>query len=197
MNSIEDAVLRRRSLLKIITQFKKEGKQISRFTLQPALKEVGFDVSFATVYRDMTVLNRENTWVRDLVESNYSAYQEQIYDTLEMVEREALELYQNKPEICRKIHKEISKNGTVTTIEETTTEEVANMTSLLLEIILKVQALKIKHFHGDNINVSAALLSAELQDAKDKLQNQSKAGKTHIVNVLELAAKRVVYTGDH
>lgn len=71
--SVEDVMARRETLLKIITQFKKEEKHISRFSLQPALKEAGFDVSFSTVYRDMTIINRENTWVRDLVESNYSA----------------------------------------------------------------------------------------------------------------------------
>ena len=191
--SVEDVMARREALLKIINQFKKDGKTVTRFSLQPALKEVGYDVSYSTIYRDMTILNRENTWVRDLVESNYSAYQEHIHDTLNMIEKEALKMYQEKPTIIKKTHKEISKNGEVTIIEEANTEEVANMTVCLLELILKVQSLRMKQTHGDNINVSAALLTAELREAQDKLENMNKEPRTPIVDVIKLAKQARQY----
>lgn len=109
-----------------------------------------------------------------------------------MIEKEALEMYEKRPAITKTTHKEISKNGQVTIIEETNTEEVADMTIWLLELILKVQSLRIKHTHGDNINISAALLSAEIQDAKDNLEKAIKDNKTPIVDVLELAKMKKI-----
>ena len=79
--AVEDTQLRRQTLAKIVIRLRKERKPVTRYTLQPLLKEEGFDVSFATIYRDLTSLNQSNTYVRDLAESNYSAYQEEISES--------------------------------------------------------------------------------------------------------------------
>jgi hypothetical protein len=138
--SIEDTQHRRQSLAKIVMDFRRQGKQITRYGLQPELKKVGFDVSYSTVYRDLTVLNRANTYVRDLSESNYSAYQEDIANSLDWVEQQAR------------------------------AEFLDNKTYFYLGIIMKVQDLKIKHTNGDNINISVALLGKKLDQMKSELQ---------------------------
>jgi len=138
--SIEDTKHRRQSLAKIVVDFKRHGKQITRYTLQPALKKAGFGVSYSTVYRDLTLLNRENTYVRDLAESNYSAYQEEIANSLDWVEQQAR------------------------------AEFLKNKTYLYLGIIMKVQDLKIKHTSGENINVSVALLGKKFDQIQSELQ---------------------------
>lgn len=181
---------RREALSKIIAQFQKERKIINRFTLQPALKEAGFDVSEGTIYRDMTVINRSNTWVKDLVESNYSALQENIASMLDIIEKEAYDNYKKTWTTSKTTKKQVPrKDGTIEITEETKTGELAGPKATFLNILTRVQELRMKHTHGDNINISAALLTAELQEAKDKLESQSSDGKTPIVNVIELAKK--------
>lgn len=138
--SIDDTHHRRLTLSKIVVDFKRQGKQITRYALQPELKKAGFSVSYSTVYRDLTVLNRKNTYVRDLSESNYSAYQEGIANSLDWVEQQAR------------------------------TEFLKNKMYFYLGIIMKVQDLKMKHTSGDNIQVSAALLGKKFDQMHTELK---------------------------
>ncbi len=89
----------------------------------------------------MTAINRENTWVRDLAESNYSAYQEDISNTFDWLEMQA------------------------STRFESTHDHV------WLNIILKVQDSRIKHTSGENINISAALLGKKFKELTDDIQS--------------------------
>jgi hypothetical protein len=181
---------RRLAIVKIISQLRKEHKPVNRFTVLPLIRAEGYDVEEGTVYRDLTVINRENTWVRDLVESNYSAYQERIAENLDFMEKEAIENYHKSWTMNKTVKRVVSnEKGNFETIEETITQEMASPKAQFLLILGKVQELRMKHTHGDNINISAALLSAELQDAKDSLQKLSKGDKTPIIDVLELAKK--------
>ncbi|MGC1709911.1 MAG: hypothetical protein WA799_08955 [Nitrosotalea sp.] len=176
---------RRDALKKILERFRREGKTINRFTVQAPLRDAGYDVEVGTIYRDLTAVNRENTWVRDLVESNYSEYQQQIADSLAWIEKEAQEQYAKKWTLSKTTKKE-NHNGTST--ESVVTQELAAPKASFLGIIAKVQELKMKHTHGDNINISAALLARELQDAKLQLQETAKKpDKTQTIDVLELA----------
>ena len=138
---LEETHQRRIKLLDIVNQFRAQGKLVNRYTLQPALEQAGFKVSFATIYRDMTSINQNNTWVRDLSESNYSAYQEQISQNLEWIEQKAQKQF------------EITENH------------------VWLNIIHSVQQTKMKHTNGDNINISVAMLGkkfSELEDSTEK-----------------------------
>ena len=82
----------------------------------------------------MTAINQKNTWVRDLAQSNYSAYQEQISQTLEWIETKAAEEFES------------TKHHT------------------WLNIIHSVQQTKMKHTNGENINISAALLNKKFRE---------------------------------
>ncbi len=136
--TIDDTQQRRITLQEIINEFRGKGLLINRYTLQPALKKQGFDVSFSTIYRDMTSLNQKNTWVRDLAESNYSAYQENISNNLEWIETQAKEQFEKTK---------------------------ANM---WLGIIHRVQETRMKHTNGENINISAAFLNKKFNQMNEK-----------------------------
>lgn len=168
-NTHDDILIRRTILSGIITKLKREGKTINRFTLKPLLQRAGFDVDESTVYRDLTALNRENTWVRDLAESSYSAYQEDISDTLDWVVHQAKIQYKKKWTASKQMKKETGK-GIVTEI--VTTQELASPKTAFLNIILKAQELKMKHTNGENINVSAALLTKEFHEIKKRYEEQ-------------------------
>ncbi|MDH3339804.1 MAG: hypothetical protein OEL84_00810 [Nitrosopumilus sp.] len=133
---LDDTQERRLKLLDIVNQFREKGKLVNRYTLQPALEEQGYKVSFATIYRDMTSINQKNTWVRDLAQSNYSAYQESISQNLEWIEQQAQKMFQ----------------------------ETEN--HVWLNIIHRVQETKMKHTNGENINISAAMLGKKFNEMK-------------------------------
>ena len=136
ISTIDDTQQRRLKLLDIVNQCREKGKLINRYTLQPELEKKGFNVSFATIYRDMTSINQKNTWVRDLAQSNYSAYQESISQNLEWIEQQAQQKF----------------------------EETNN--HVWLNIIHSVQQTKMKHTNGENITISAAMLGKKFNEIK-------------------------------
>ena len=113
-------------------------------------------MSASTVYRDMTAINRENTWVRDLAESNYSAYQEDISNTFDWLEMQASKQF------------------------ESTHDHV------WLNIILKVQDSRIKHTNGDNINMSVALLGKKFNELNTLHLQDEGMDETQMIDVIKL-----------
>ena len=144
ISTIDDTHERRLKLLEIVNQFREKGKLVNRYTLQPELEKQGYQVSFATIYRDMIAINQKNTWVRDLAQSNYSAYQESISQNLEWIESQAQKLFQ----------------------------ETEN--HVWLNIIHRVQETKMKHTNGENINISAAMLGKKFREMKNSEKEDSK-----------------------
>ena len=157
--NIDDTQQRRIKLLEIINKFRAKGKLVNRYTLQPELAKAGFKVSFATIYRDMTSLNQNNTWVRDLAQSNYSAYQEDISNNLEWIEAQA-----------KKKFEETGQN-------------------VWLGIIHRVQETKMKHTNGENINISAALLNKKFTEMSSKKEKENKEDEGYVVDLIKLASK--------
>jgi hypothetical protein len=167
---------------KIMLQLKLEHKPISRNTVFSLIRAQGFDVEEGTVYRDIVLINRENSWVRDLVESNYSAMQEHISEMLDFIEKEALENYSKTWTMNRTVKKiGTTSKGEFESEEETTTQEMAAPKAQFLMLIGKVQELRMKHTHGDNINISAALLSRELQEAKESLKKDTEKANSVVI----------------
>lgn len=165
---------RRDEIIKLIDGLKQEGISANRYTVHERLDREKFDVSISTVYKDLVAISRENTWVRDLTESTYSAYQEDIHDKLDWIENEALELYgQNwspQKNTMKKIPTASGKDKVIIKAEKTDVNHKAKAT--FLKIILEVQDLKIKHTNGKNIDISAAILGKKFDKAKTKLRNQ-------------------------
>jgi len=156
---VEDVTMRRREVIKIMTALKKAGKRVNRHTIKDELEKKGITISEVTVYRDLTIINRENTWVRDLSESNYSAYQEEIADMLYWTETQAQK------------HFELTNNH------------------VWLNVITKVQEIKMKHTNGDNINISAASLTKKFNKMNQMVEKQLQVDSEK-VDVIELANTR-------
>ena len=140
---IEDVTIRRREVLKIMTYLKKNGLRINRYIVKNQLDKSGFEMSVSTIYRDMTAINRENTWIRDLAESNYSAYQEEIDNNLEWISHQTV--------------KKFKETGD----------------HVWLNILLKTQESKMRHTVGENINVSVALIGEKFRKKMAELENQN------------------------
>jgi len=148
---IEDVTIRRREVMKIMAHLKKNGQRINRYTVKDQLDKLGFDMSVSTIYRDMTALNRENTWVRDLAESNYSAYQEEIDNNLEWVSHQVVKKFRDTGD------------------------------HVWLNILLKTQESKMRHTAGENISVSVALLGEKYRKRMAELyQNNFPEEKDHL-----------------
>ena len=129
--------------MKIMSQLKKDGQRVNRYTIKDKLDKLGFEVSVATVYRDTMAVNRENTWVRDLSESNYSAYQEEIDNNLEWVAHQAVKMFNETGD------------------------------HVWLNILLKTQESKMRHVAGENVNVSVALIGEKFRKRMAELENQN------------------------
>lgn len=179
----QDITLRRLEVEKIISQLKKENKLVTRYTVHEQLTKKGYKVNPSTVYRDITAINRDNTWVRDLSESNYSSYMEEIYTSLIWAEQESVKQY-NKTWTASKTVTKDTPDGQVT--ERTETEELAAPKNAFLSTYVKTQELKHKMLTGDNINISAALLGKKL----NQLKKQTESLEQEKVDVIKLASTK-------
>jgi len=79
-----------------LTIAKKKGIPITRTYLIESLKKKGHIIDKSTLYRDRTFLNHNNTFIRDIAESNYSEMMQDIWEKLEWVEEQSLEQYSKK-----------------------------------------------------------------------------------------------------
>lgn len=180
----EDITTRRHEVEKIISHLKKNNKKVNRYTVHEILVTKGYNTHISTVYRDITAVNRENTWVRDLSESNYSTYMEDIYNSLEWAETQAVEQY-NKTWTANKIVKKQTNEGDTT--ETTTTQELGAPKNAFLSTFIKANELKHKMLTGDNINISAALLGKKLNELKKQVEPLQEGEEP--INLLEIAKK--------
>lgn len=175
--TVEDIEVRRQALLDVILETRKKRKLLTRKAMIDGMKKKGFDVDVATLYRDRTALNRTNNFVRDLAESNYSAIQEDIQEVLDWVEQEAERQYRKTWTNSKTVKKEIPTNEGLVEIEEvTTTGEVAAAKAAFLKIIKEVQELKNKLIHGENIQLSVALLKDKIRKLESENEELKKSG---------------------
>ncbi len=163
---VEDVVQRQIALAEILDGYRKRGISPRRHALLTDLEAKGFPVTVATLYRDRTSLNRHNSFIRDLTESNLSAYMEEIYDRLTWVEEEAAKQYDQKWTMNQVIKRRGPKGEE---IEQHSTSEIAQPKAQFLSVISKAQELKHKLLVGDNTQLSAALLAEKFQKMKEEL----------------------------
>ena len=149
---IEDVTIRRREVMKIINQLRKKGQRVNRYTVKDQLDKLGFQISISTIYRDMTAINRENTWIRDLAESNYSAYQEEIDNNLEWIANQAVQKFKETGD------------------------------HVWLNIMLRTQESKMRHTAGENISTYIVLFGEKCRKRIAELENQPyiQKGKDHL-----------------
>jgi len=171
---VEEVINRRIELAKIIEQFQKEGKLITRHSLIAELKKKGFTSDRYILYNDRTELNKGNSFIRNLTESNFSQMMQDIYQNLSWVEEEAIKQYNRKWTNSKTVEK-VLEIKTKTISEKHTTEEIAQPKVAFLRIIMDIQKLKYEFLTGPNIQLSAALLSQRFQQMQQELFELKKA----------------------
>ena len=138
-SSVEKIQARRNELRKIMLEEQHTGIIHTREELLKQLAEKGFHIDFATLYRDKIEINRTNTFIEDIAESEYSALQHDIFNKLLFVEEQALQLYRKDLKITRMIARKMP-NGT---IMETSTQRDEFRPKIQCLILIKdVQTLK-------------------------------------------------------
>ncbi len=166
--------MRRDALAAVLEDALRKDIHPKRSYLLEAMRKKGHPVSVPVLYADMTALNRGNTFVRDLTESNYSAYIEEIYRRLQWVEAEAERQYGREWTTNQRIIR-VGPQGEET--ETHITEEQAQPKAQFLALIAKTQELKHKILVGDTTQLSAALLSEKFQSMKEELETLKRGGK--------------------
>ena len=85
---------RRKILRDKILYFQRRGMVVDRKSLLDELEKEGFEIDFATLYRDRKTLNMGNTFVEDLTQlDNYSSFMKETFDKICLIERRSFELF--------------------------------------------------------------------------------------------------------
>ena len=165
--SVDDIAGRRLMLAKVIEKAQTDDKHLTEKEQLAIMKKKGYNMSRATLYTDKTALNRSNTFVRDLAESNYSKYIEDIFKTLDFVEAEARIQY-NKKWTQDKVVKKETQDGVM--VETHITEEQAMPKNMFLLTIARAAELKARLLAGDAVHISVALLAQKFAKMTNELE---------------------------
>lgn len=170
-----DIVLNRRiELAKTIEDFQKKGLPITRQVLIDALKKKGFIVDRYILYNDRIDLNKGNTFIRDLTESNFSAFMQGIWDKLEWMEHEAIIQYEKKWTNNKTVTKKLDGKKTDKITETHKTNEIATPKIAFLGLMKDIQKAKYDFLTNHNIHFSAALLQQKFQQMQQQLYTLQK-----------------------
>lgn len=164
-SSVENIGTRRNELRKIMLEYQQKGKLATRDQYLEELAKRGFCIDIATLYRDKIAINRTNTFVEDIAESQYSAMQEDIYNKLLYVEEQALQLYDKDWKTSR-FFKRSLPTGTIT---ESSIVQDDKPKIQCLGLIKDLQALKQNMLRGENIQLGVTLIGKKFDQVKEEL----------------------------
>ena len=160
-------VSRQLTLQEIQNKDYEKGTRLKKTQIIEKMKEKGYkDYNRMTLYRDNNAFNKHSTFIKDLITTNYSAYVEQVFNYLSLIEEDAEDILkkqwtQNKTVITRE---NAEKGESTYTVTKHTTEEIASPKLEALKILLKSQEIKHKIITGDNLQLSAAMLAQKFQE---------------------------------
>ena len=178
----EQIEYRQKILQSVFDEARKRGDIINENYLLYHVKLKGIlNYNRSKLYQDRLTLDSKNQYIRNFL-PNYSKYQEDINNELDAIRDEAIALSEEDWIIKRTITRE-TKDGTF----ETTSEESGNQKykSELLKIRAKVAELKQKHSEGQNINISAVIVSRELIAKKQEIEKLKQENVIKIIKTKE------------
>jgi hypothetical protein len=166
-NSTAESIgARRETLRKIIAEHDNKGEPYTREQLLKELADKGFEIDYATLYRDRTTINRSNPWLEDMVESNYSAMQEEIYNQLLLVQDECWKNYRKVWTKCRIVTRTTPTDNVV---EKCIEKNESNTKTKFLEIIENCQLVKQNLLKGENVQLAVKLVGNKVEELLDEL----------------------------
>lgn len=177
-SAVEDIVARQDHLSDIIHNFHEKNTFPSNSQLLETMRKKYKNYSRATFYRDLTKINRHNTFVQDIVESNFSAMVEKRFLKLEQIE-EILDDWMKKSPTVSKTYYDIEASPdpndptSVKKIQkliprEMQTETISPVTILQMQIDL--QWLHLKILNGDIVDTSIALYTERFNEISEQLE---------------------------
>ena len=179
----EQIEYRQKILQSVFDDARKRGDIINENYLLYHVKLKGIlNYNRSKLYQDRLTLDSKNQYIRNFL-PNYSKYQEDINNELDAIRDEAIALSEEDWIIKRTVTRK-TKDGTF----ETTSEETGNQKykSELLKIRAKVAELKQKHSEGQNINISAVIVSRELIAKKQEIEKLKQENVIKIIKTREV-----------
>lgn len=190
-SAVEDIIARQDYLKVIIDNFHKKDIIPSNSQLIESMQKKYKTYSRATLYRDLTRINRHNTFVRDIVESNYSAMVQTRFEQLEKIEETLDGWIKNPPKTSKTFYdiEEIPDPNDPTGTRkiqklvprELHTEIVSPVTILQMKIDLQWMHLKI--LNGDIVDTSIALYTERFNEMAEQLEKYQQ--QEHMKNSLD------------
>jgi hypothetical protein len=165
-SSVEKIQARRNELTKIMLEYQQKGKIATRDQYLEELAKSGFCIDIATLYRDKIAINRTNTFVEEIAESQYSAMQEDIYNKILYIEEQALLLYDKDWKVSRIVKRNLP-NGSIT---ESSIVHDDKPKLQCLGLIKDLQTLKQNMLKGENIQLGVTLMGKKLGQVKEELE---------------------------
>lgn len=173
-NSVINVMRRRNVLSEIINEF----NLTRRYTEKDLLMELrtrGYDISARTLYRDMTALNKSNTYVLELSRDNYSASVEKGMRFLEECSHDIndiidVERIRNKKTIV----KTIDGKQEVTVIKEYSEEKMYNLRIRALNLKVAIAKFGLQLLAGGIVDVGVAQMDREFNRVKIELEDLRK-----------------------
>ncbi len=187
--SAEDIIIAVHYLSQVINGLRDElGRTPLRKEILHEMKRIGFEISEQVLIRYKGKMKRVRSAVRDLLEEGtYSAYFDHNMTLLDDIEEYALQCYLKSWTDTKIVNKQVfdKEQGAIDLVDKYTTEELAAPKAAFLKILVSVVGLRTRALSGDNVNLSAAMLSENFQSLKE---NYDELYRKHEITEKELRA---------
>jgi len=183
-SSIEEILTRQKKLGDIIVKYHEDNKEPSNNQLIKSMREIGYDTyNYMTLNRDMKHINRQNTFVRDLAESNYSYIVETQMNKLTSVQKTVDSWEQSPPEIIRRVMRaKRNPNFDHTDLKRMQDEKIAEwiyepetayaetISPITIQSMKKDLAMNVlRVFNGDIIDTSIAMITSKFDEMQEQI----------------------------
>ncbi len=162
----QEIEVRTEVLSKVIETAKNNGVQIDTNYLLYHMRMEGYQTYTRNVlYKDRLALDSDNNYIRHFL-PRYSRVQEDIFNSLDEMEKQCIELYNEDWTVVKVINRE-TKDGPMRTV---ITEDQSRKGKLeCIKTRNKVLELKQKHCEGQNIQISAVIVQKEIATKKAQI----------------------------
>lgn len=176
--SVRDVIIRLDYMQKLAERLHKENRY-SKKVLFAEMQKKYKTYSQATFYRDLTEINQDNTFVRDIVESNFSSMVEENYRSLEKIEDNVEEWEKSPPQI-RKDYVEYEETGNLiknkqgkldkevrSILKKSVIETMSPLT--ILQFKVDIIRFKLEILKGNIVDTSIALITNKFERMEEEL----------------------------
>ncbi len=171
----EKIALRRKALQEVIVELHKASIPTTNEAIITKMVQRGYKTYWQqNLYRDMTWVNKNNTFVRDITESNYSAMCEAQFQELADIQAKVKEWTENPPTETRQVYNaEPDSNPKNAQGYKLVLDSVIHNTVSPMQILSmrkSVADTQLRLLNGDIVNTSIALLTEEFKSMSEEIE---------------------------